>query len=361
LILAEALVLAAVVILSVFTSLQRRNGTAVTNADQGVDVSENWIREDGTDVYQEGAIVFNDEVEAKLSAMTLEEMVSQMFLVTPEDLTGSEEVSLAGSLCQSAITAYPVGGILCDEGNFIGSESAADNLYNLQTYADQRIGVDLFLLVEDETASELSGQVSGIISRQQELGTENLTFLEGQASFDAAATEELRQQDVGTVLISGDLSLLSPEDIGGAAVKAVNAGMNLLYVSDGFAEAYAAVLEAVQQGQIDQTLIRNAAGRILRAKWSPAAVATEEAETDRETEDTAAAQQQIQQQTQPAENAPVAVTQPQQPAETPQPVETTQPAETPAVETPVEEPTTEPTPETPQPTDEPAAIDEEAL
>ncbi len=55
---------------------------------------------------------------------------------------------------------------------------------------------------------------------------------------------------------------------GASSVVAINAGMDMIYLSDGFAEAYQSVLNAVETNQISQIRLRNAAGRILTLKES---------------------------------------------------------------------------------------------
>ena len=53
-----------------------------------------------------------EEVEEILAGMTLEEKVYQLFIITPEALTGVNEVYAAGAATREAIGAYPVGGLV---------------------------------------------------------------------------------------------------------------------------------------------------------------------------------------------------------------------------------------------------------
>ena len=90
---------------------------------------------------------FSDEVEAKIAEMTLEEMAAQVFLVTPEALTGQDLVTVAGEGTRSAINTYPVGGFIYDDENFMLPEQTKLLLANAQQYSQERIGLDLFTAV----------------------------------------------------------------------------------------------------------------------------------------------------------------------------------------------------------------------
>ena len=50
-------------------------------------------------------------VQQKLESMTLEQKVAQLFLVTPEQLTGVSQAVVAGSATQRALKNIPVGGL----------------------------------------------------------------------------------------------------------------------------------------------------------------------------------------------------------------------------------------------------------
>ncbi len=92
---------------------------------------------------------FPPEVNEKLSNMTLEEKVAQMFLITPEALTHNDAVNIARSGTRDAIRAYPVGGLVYDAKNFQGKEQTKALLEGVQGYSMERIGLPLFLAVEE--------------------------------------------------------------------------------------------------------------------------------------------------------------------------------------------------------------------
>jgi len=54
----------------------------------------------------------SDKISAMLTEMTLAEKVYQMFIVTPESLTGESPVTLAGEITRNALESQPVGGLI---------------------------------------------------------------------------------------------------------------------------------------------------------------------------------------------------------------------------------------------------------
>ena len=168
LIMLEALGLALVLVLSILTSVfagvKKASGKENTKQEQP---TENAVTEDVSyDIFTEGAVVFDDEIEEKIASMTTEEKVAQMFLVSPEDFTGNDEVTVAGEGCKGAIETYPVGGMVVSRANFLDKDVTADNLSNLQAYSSDRIGCELLLVVEQ--GAEGNEAVSAVDYMKQE-------------------------------------------------------------------------------------------------------------------------------------------------------------------------------------------------
>lgn len=91
-----------------------------------------------------------DAVEVLLSEMTLEEKVYQMFIVTPEQLTGVSKVTAAGNLTKQKLKQYPVGGLVYFSANLVSRNQTKTMLTKVQKYANEIEGVDLFLCVDEE-------------------------------------------------------------------------------------------------------------------------------------------------------------------------------------------------------------------
>jgi len=88
-------------------------------------------------------------VEALLSEMTLEEKVCQMFIVTPEMLTGyTGSVTEMGTLSRESFDQYPVGGLIYFAENLEDPPQTLEMLAAMQSYAQESSGVGVFLSVD---------------------------------------------------------------------------------------------------------------------------------------------------------------------------------------------------------------------
>ncbi len=344
-------------------------------------------------------LVFSDDVEDKMADMTVEELVAQMFLITPEALTGVSNVTAAGDGTDASIKTFPVGGLVYSSSNFTGKTQTKSLLANVQSYMQDRIGIMPFLAVEEiggtdasPVASKLGYSVAGLPSEWQtadvvrtsaqgiadclnELGFNlNLGIVADvsddtdseAAGFslgtDVNAVAELLESEIAVyedaglatalqafpahtgaewddasscwvssrslseiesnelaviqtgvasgadlVMVSfvsnseltgssvpcclsgtavselrntvGDATLIMTDDLSDesitahysaaeAAVAAVTAGVDILYRPENFEEAYQAVVDAVNSGDISKDLIENAVGRILTRKFA---------------------------------------------------------------------------------------------
>lgn len=346
---------------------------------------------------EEPPVDFSPEVTEKLASMTIEEKIAQMFLTTPEALTHNDAVNIARSGTRDAIAACPVGGLVYDAKNFQGKEQTKALLEGVQGYSMERIGLPLFLAVEEtggmdysplavknsyalqaspavagaggdpKAAAEAGTAIAGYLKeegfnlnllptaglsgdleegrRAQSYGAaadtvsmmiaESITacraggiatavgyfpwkgaggsctkgleewadsdklvlkaavnagtdlVILGNAAYGAltgegdkpcslskGAVDYLREEMEFSGLILTDSlaeeAVLARYSIGEAAVTAAKAGVDLLYCPEGLEEAYQAVLEAVRSGEIPESQVEAAAGRILTRKLSMA-------------------------------------------------------------------------------------------
>ena len=85
-----------------------------------------------------------------LEQMTLGEKVCQMFLVTPETLTGFQTVTAAGNITLGALEQYPVGGLIYFSTNLVDDEQTNTMLKNTTVYARENHDIPIFLAVDEE-------------------------------------------------------------------------------------------------------------------------------------------------------------------------------------------------------------------
>ena len=114
----------------------------------------------GTDENQESEVPV--PAGEMLKQMTLEEKVLQLFMVTPEALTGVDEVYAAGAKTEESIRKYPVGGIIYFKQNLRSPDQVKDMLTRTQKYFRDSSGIEAFLSVDEE-----GGQVSRISGREE--------------------------------------------------------------------------------------------------------------------------------------------------------------------------------------------------
>ena len=93
-------------------------------------------------------------VEACISAMPVEDKVAQLFMVTPESLTGANKVTQAGEKTQEVLNQYRVGGFVYFGDNLVDKEQVTNMIsatagYNLY---------DMFFAIDEE---------GGKVSREQ--------------------------------------------------------------------------------------------------------------------------------------------------------------------------------------------------
>ena len=81
--------------------------------------------------------------------MSLEEKIYQLFVVTPEQLTGVSTVTMAGDTTRAALEAQPVGGIVFFAPNLLNREQTITMIQNMQSYSK----TGLFIAVDEEGGS----------------------------------------------------------------------------------------------------------------------------------------------------------------------------------------------------------------
>lgn len=89
-------------------------------------------------------------VQEKLAAMTLEQKVAQMFVITPEALTGAGTVVQAGEQTRASLAACPVGGLIYMAQNLTDPEQTKEMLARTMEFSEESVGLPIFLGVDEE-------------------------------------------------------------------------------------------------------------------------------------------------------------------------------------------------------------------
>lgn len=167
---------------------------------------------------------FTGAVEQKLASMSVEEKVLQLFVVSPEAITGVDRVTIAGNGTKNAINQYPVGGIVYAKKNFTGQAQAESLIGGAQSYMQTRIALPFFVMVSEDATNYAS-----------------LSTMPSELKLCTYSTKE-------------------------EIISAIQDGMDMIYAPDNFIEIYGALLAAVNDGTISQIRLENAVGRVLTEK-----------------------------------------------------------------------------------------------
>ena len=105
------------------------------------------------------ALTLDERATEKAAALTLEQKVAQLFVVTPEAITGVGTATQAGEATKEALAAYPVGGLVYFKKNLLSADQTREMIANSQTYAQDACGLPLLVGVDEEggTVSRIGG------------------------------------------------------------------------------------------------------------------------------------------------------------------------------------------------------------
>lgn len=120
-----------------------------------------------------------------LAAMSLKQKVYQMFIVTPEDLTGTGTVTSAGESMKAALEECPVGGVILFAANLNSREQTSQLLADMQAFSE----IGMFTAVDEE---------GGTVARcAQKLGTAAFSDMASYGEYNDSDTAYQIGQSIG--------------------------------------------------------------------------------------------------------------------------------------------------------------------
>ena len=122
-------------------------GTNETTISYSADGGDSW------QAFKSNSGGDSEAIKAIIDKMTLEQKVAQLFVVSPETLTGVDSVQYAGDMTYQALQDYPVGGIVFAKDNIDSSSQFGTMTDNLQSYREDISGLPLFLAAAEEGGS----------------------------------------------------------------------------------------------------------------------------------------------------------------------------------------------------------------
>ncbi len=139
--------------------------TGDTETEQEQTTEEDTSEPEDTSVEPDNAsraLTVDEAAQVLLEGMTLHEKVCQLFIVTPEELTGiSGTATVGGASTKSALQDYPVGGLVYFAGNILTPDQCTSMIENTQSYSQ----LGLFIAVDEE------GGTVARIGRNSAMGT----------------------------------------------------------------------------------------------------------------------------------------------------------------------------------------------
>lgn len=134
-------------------------------------------------------------IEAKIDELTLEEKIAQMFLITPDALTGVQGTWNPGTVTEEAFKERPVCGLVMEAENLQSPEQIRNWNDTVTGFSKLNVGVAPFLAVEEEggSHSEIAGKAAFDVP-----DVENLSEIgEAEEAYNAGETIGSYLSDLG--------------------------------------------------------------------------------------------------------------------------------------------------------------------
>lgn len=125
-------------------------GCTVPGSNDSSEESEP-VTEDIAEIVTEPEVVspYSEIVQQKLDTMSVHDKVCQLFVVTPESLTGYDWQSEWDEFTTVCYDYYPVGGIIMYDTNIFDPDQTSEFVSALRSMAKEK-GVDVFMAVDEE-------------------------------------------------------------------------------------------------------------------------------------------------------------------------------------------------------------------
>lgn len=128
----------------------------ITESLENLPIETTYWVEEGREEAENQQIVreqFDLRIEEWLNQLTIEEKAAQLFVILPEVFSFYDCVTFVDESMRQSIREIPVGGFIFLEQNLISAEQTKEMLAELQGLETQRIGLPVFLCVDEEGGS----------------------------------------------------------------------------------------------------------------------------------------------------------------------------------------------------------------
>lgn len=187
-----------------------------------------------------------DIVDSYMETMNIEAKAGQLFLITPEELTGIGIAVQAGETTKTMIKKYGVGGIVLSEQNFEVIDQMKLMVSNIKVYSTYPI----FMAMDESGAVRITNTNNTL----EEVGF-NMALVE---------TELYLLTEEGNESVNQELNIVDLEE--GSVLELLQGEADMIMVYDGFESAYNTVVNAVRSGELEETELDEKVRKILRYK-----------------------------------------------------------------------------------------------
>ena len=246
-------------------------------------------------------------IDSIVSEMTTSDMIYQMMFVTPEAITNVDTATRAGESTKTALEEHPVGGIIYFEKNYESDEQISQMINNSQGYSkiplfigtfedfgdntelgfninlDEQIIPDYkdsYLNSDDgysESDKSLDELKSAGINKDADLimishmNLPNATIENVPSSVSKEIITDLLKNELGYngIVITDSFKKAAITDeysADEAAIKAINAGVDIILMPEDLQKAHDALVDAVDSGEISKEKIEESVKKILTLK-----------------------------------------------------------------------------------------------
>ncbi|MCR5102054.1 MAG: beta-N-acetylhexosaminidase, partial [Butyrivibrio sp.] len=150
-------------VVRLFKEKQEADRIAIEEAAEEANAEMASVETPSEEVSEEASLQTEDEmlldiVNTCISEMSIEDKIAGLFIVTPEQLTGTENVVKAGSATQESLAAKAVGGIIYNASNIKSAEQVTEMLSSISTMSKYPI----FTVVSEDGSA--NGNISSALS-----------------------------------------------------------------------------------------------------------------------------------------------------------------------------------------------------
>lgn len=137
---------------------QEKKQKQITTIDNKTDDARQTTETSTTETQNEYAIPpvkkldfsnISTSTKEKLASLSLENKIAQLFLVSPDSLTGVENATIAGDATKAALITYPVGGLIYETGNLYDELQTKMMLEKTNSFSKENLNLPLFLAVQE--------------------------------------------------------------------------------------------------------------------------------------------------------------------------------------------------------------------